>query len=644
MSDRPIVPGPLVEADGSVTFTVWAPRADEVELHLVDPDVVLPMRPLDRGYRTVHTDRAGAGSRYFFRLDGTDFPDPASRSQPDGVHGASQVVDFSLVEWHDDGFEPHDLADLVIYELHVGTFTADGTFEAAARRLPQLAALGVTAVEIMPVAEFAGRRNWGYDGVSLYAADSSYGGPLEFARFVDAAHAAGLSVLLDLVFNHFGPEGNYSGRFGEYSTERYRSPWGAAVNFDGPGSDEVRAFFFGCAEHWLVDCHVDGFRLDAIHEIHDESAVPFLSELSDLVARVGARTVRRRLLIAESGLNDRRVVEPTDRGGRGMDAAWADDFHHAIHSHLTGETDGYYADFGPVEQIARAVELGWCLAWDYSIAHERHHGNDPSRLPRRSFVFCTQNHDQVGNRMLGDRLRSLAGSEADRAARALLLLAPYVPLLFMGQEYGEGRPFLYFVDHTDADLLEATRKGRAREFADFASQGTPPDPGAEETFRRCVLDWPAAYPGRPAYGAATTDGAPGAGDELDLTRTLIALRRRYDCFRPGGTGGPDVEPRATASGDCVVYDLTGPTSRGLVAANLSGNPATATLVGRASGPANSTSTGSRVDGAGGAFEVVVSLDETISEGSLVTEGASLALGAWGVVAAVAPRESGESRA
>ncbi|MFW5826151.1 MAG: malto-oligosyltrehalose trehalohydrolase [bacterium] len=638
MGDGPIVPGPLVEADGSVTFTVWAPRADVVELRLVDNDVVLPMRSLDRGYRTVRTDRAGAGSRYLFRLDGSDYPDPASRSQPDGVHGASQVVDFSRLEWRDAGFEPHDLADLVIYELHVGTFTAEGTFEAAARRLPGLAALGVTAVEIMPVAEFAGRRNWGYDGVSLYAADSTYGGPLAFARFVDAAHSAGLSVLLDLVFNHFGPEGNYSGQFGDYTTERHRSPWGAAVNFDGPGSDEVRAFFFGCAEHWFVDCHVDGFRLDAIHEIHDESAVPFLSELSELVARIGAETGHRRLLIAESGLNDRRVVEPADRGGRGMDAAWADDFHHAIHSHLTGETDGYYADFGPVERIGRAVELGWCLAWDYSIAHRRHHGNDPTRLPRRSFVFCTQNHDQVGNRMLGDRLRSLAGAEADRAARALLLLAPYVPLLFMGQEYGEERPFLYFVDHTDAHLLEATREGRAREFADFASQGTPPDPGAEETFRRCVLDWPAAYAGE------AEDGAPGAGVELDLTRTLIALRRRYDCFRPGRAGGPDVEPRAAASGDCVVYDLVGPKSRGYVAANLSGSPATAMLVGRARGPANATATAPGVDGAGGAFEVVFSLDETICEGTLVTEGASLALGAWGVVAAVSAPESGESLA
>lgn len=607
MSDDPVVLGPLVEPDGSVTFTVWAPRAGDVELRLPDADLTLAMEPLERGYHTVRTDRAGAGTRYFYRLDGSDYPDPASRFQPEGVHGPSQVVDFSVLDWHDGGFAPHDLADLVIYELHVGTFTAEGTFAAAAARLPRLAALGVTAVELMPIAEFPGRRNWGYDGVSLYAADSSYGGPLEFARFVDAAHAAGLSVLLDLVFNHFGPEGNYSGRFGDYTTAKYRTPWGDAVNVDGPGSDEVRAFYFGCVDHWLVDCHVDGFRLDAIHEIHDESAVPFLAQLGDRVARVSEETGRRRLLIAESGLNDRRVVEPVARGGLGMDAAWADDFHHAIHSHVTGETEGYYADFGPIDRIARAVELGWCLAWDYSVAHRRHHGNDPSSLPRRSFVFCTQNHDQVGNRMLGDRFRTLAGAPADRAARALLLLAPYVPLLFMGQEYGERRPFLYFVDHTDDGLLEATREGRAREFADFAEQGTPPDPGAEETFRRSVLDPPL-----------------GPDEDLDLTRTLLAIRRRYDCFRPGPEGRPDVEPRAFSSGDSVVFDLRGPTTRGLVAANLSARPATVELA----------------PGAGTAREVVFSLDPSIHEGSLVGEGAALALGAWGVVAAVS---SGETR-
>jgi len=612
MRDGPIVPGPRVEADGSVTFTVWAPRSGDVELYLVDADEALPMEPTERGYYRLHTDRAGADTRYFFRLDGTDYPDPASRSQPDGVHGPSRVVDFSLVEWHDDDFVPHDLADLVIYEVHVGTFTPEGTLAAAAQRLPQLAELGITAVEVMPVAEFPGRRNWGYDGVSLYAADSSYGGSLAFARFVDAAHAAGLSVLLDLVFNHFGPEGNYSGRFGDYTTEKYRSPWGDAVNVDGPGSDEVRAFFFGCAEHWLGDCHVDGFRLDAIHEIHDESAVAFLSQLSERVARIGEETGRSRLLIAESGLNDRRVVEPTDRGGRGMDAAWSDDFHHAIHSHLTGETEGYYADFGPIEQVARAVELGWCLAWDYSVAHRRHHGNDPSSLPRRSFVFCTQNHDQVGNRMLGERLRSLAGPPADRAARALLLLVPYVPLVFMGQEYGEERPFLYFIDHTDPDLLDATRKGRAREFADFASQGSPPDPGAEETFRRSVLDWPGAH------------ASAGPAEELALTRALLALRRRYDCFRPARAGEPEVEPRAWSSQNCVVVDLRGPRTRALVVANLGAQPATVELGGR------------RADGA--ALEVVFSLDESLVEGTLVTEGTLLALGGWGVVAAVASQE------
>ncbi|HKJ86522.1 MAG TPA: malto-oligosyltrehalose trehalohydrolase, partial [Spirochaetia bacterium] len=477
-----MTPGARLLADGTISFALWAPRASSVDLHLVDGDIMLPMERVDRGYFTVATDRAAPGSRYFFRKEGVDYPDPASVSQPDGVHGASQVVDLADVPWTDAGFIRPSLDSLVIYELHVGTFTAAGTFAAATDRLAELSSLGITAVEVMPIAEFAGNRNWGYDGVAWSAAQSSYGGPFEFARFVDAAHGAGLAVLLDVVFNHFGPEGNYSGQFGDYTTSRHQTPWGEAINLDGAGSDEVRALMIACLDHWVSDCHVDGFRFDAVHEIHDESAVPFLSELAD---RFGDT-----LLIAESDLNDRRLVLPVDSGGRGMAAAWADDFHHSVHALLTGEREGYYADFGTVEHLARTIEQGWYYSWDYSIARRRRHGNDPSDLPGRAFVFCTQNHDQVGNRMLGERLRTLVGVEAERAARALLLLSPYVPLLFMGQEYGEERPFLYFVDHTDADLLAATREGRRREFAAFHSDDEAPDPGARETRDASVLSWP----------------------------------------------------------------------------------------------------------------------------------------------------------
>jgi maltooligosyltrehalose trehalohydrolase len=532
-----------------------------VELVLVDDDVALPMQAVDRGYFEVRVEgkagdgatgggaSTGSGSRYRYRLASGEFPDPASVSQPEGVHGPSQVVDFGDVGWNDESFVPPAPADLAIYELHVGTFTEAGSFAAAASHLPELAQLGITAVEVMPIAEFPGRRNWGYDGVALYAADSSYGGPIEFARFVDAAHASGLAVLLDVVFNHFGPEGNYSGQFGDYMTAKYVTPWGDAVNLDGPGSDEVREFFYGCLEHWMEACHVDGFRLDAVHEIHDESAVPFLSSLTERVDAYSSATGKPHLVIAESDLNDRRVVEPRDRGGRGMHAAWSDDFHHAVHAHLTGERNGYYADFGDVERIARAMEEGWCYSWDYSIARGRHHGNSPAGLPGRAFVFCTQNHDQVGNRMLGERLRTLVGVPAERAARALLLLSPYVPLLFMGQEYGEDHPFLYFVDHTDHDLLQATREGRTREFAAFHEHGTPPDPGALETFAKSVLD-------------------RRAGDDLEITRRLLALRRAHDCFRPAHEGRPDVVRRAFTADSALVLVFVGAVETGLVAANL----------------------------------------------------------------------------
>ena len=565
MSTPARTPGARIGGDG-VTFRLWAPQANSVELYLPDDNAVLPMEHGDHGYHTVHAPRARAGSRYFFRRDGADYPDPASRFQPEGVHGPSQVVDFSTVPWTDRGFEPPSLSSLAIYELHIGTFTPEGTFAAAAARLPELAELGVTAVEVMPIAEFSGRRNWGYDGVALYAAESSYGGPLEFARFVNTAHEAGIAVLLDVVFNHFGPEGNYSGQFGPYLTDRYHSPWGDAVNVDGPGSDEVREFFHGCLRHWMEDCHVDGFRLDAIEQIHDESAVPFLAQLTARVEEYGRTAGKRHLVMAESDLNDRRVVLPRDAGGFGMDAAWSDDFHHAVHAHLTGERNGYYADFGTPELIARAIERGWCYAWDYSVARDRHHSNDPSSVRTGALVFCTQNHDQVGNRMLGERLRTLVGSDAERAARALLLLLPYVPLIFMGQEYGEERPFLYFVDHRDEELLRATRDGRAREFAAFHAAGTPPDPGAPETRERSVLEW----------------SAPG--EELALTRKLLSLRRQYDCFRPAPPDEPDVARTARCQGNTLVVRLDGTRSSGLIITNLSDTaavltpPATASLV------------------------------------------------------------------
>lgn len=543
------IPGAEV-IEGGVSFLLWAPRAESVDVHihrddnqtgtragalgapsLDEPPLLLPMNRGADGYFSLRTNLASPGSRYTYRINGdSQFPDPASSWQPDGVHAPSAVVDHAAFRWTDDEFRGRAPEELVLYELHVGAFTADGTFDAAVPRLAALADLGVTAVEVMPIAQFPGSRNWGYDGVYPYAVQSSYGGPEGFRRFVDAAHAAGLAVVLDVVYNHLGPEGNYSAQFGIYFTDRYRTPWGDAVNFDGSGSDQVRRHFIANIEHWMERYHVDGFRLDAVHEIHDEAAIPFLAELGQAVHDYAEHTGTRRFVIAESDLNDRRVIEPAERNGLGMDAVWADDFHHAVHARLTGERRGYFSDFGELKHIARCLVSGWSYAGEFSVHRGRRHGNRPDGIPPARFVFCTQNHDQIGNRMLGERLRTIAGAEADRLARSLLLLSPYIPLLFMGQEYGEERPFLYFVDHTDAGLLEETREGRKREFAEFHDTGVPPDPAEEQTLARCVLQW-----------ERKSDGEYAVDEEL--TRTLLALRKQYDCFRPAA---PSQESAASA--------------------------------------------------------------------------------------------------
>lgn len=584
------------------------------------------------GYHTVTTDRIGAGGHYQFRKDGALYPDPASRFQPDGVHGPSRLVDFRTVPWTDSGFAPPTPGSLVFYELHVGTFTKEGTFATAAARLGHLAGLGVTAVEIMPISEFAGTRNWGYDGVAPYAADSSYGGPLEFAAFVDAAHNAGIAVFLDIVFNHFGPEGNYTGQFGDYQTHKYQSPWGKAVNFDGTGSDEVRSFFIGAADHWMRNCHVDGFRLDAIHEIHDESGVPFLAELTEHVERFSRESGKSHLVIAESDLNDRRVVLSRDSGGLGMHGAWADDFHHAVHAHLTGERNGYYVDFGGVGAVAEAIVRGWCYSWDYSVARQRHHGTDPSGLPTGAFVFCTQNHDQVGNRMLGERLRTLVGPRADRAARTILLLMPYVPLLFMGQEYGEDRPFLYFVDHRDPDLLTGTREGRKREFAAFHASGKPPDPGSPETFRRSILSWPIDNP-----EADHTE----AEDELGLTRHLLGIRRKYDCFRPAMPPDSEVARTAWTADETIMIQLDGPRHSALLVANL-GNAVSESTPDRIASMDPHNASGAPRRPLPESLEIVVDLRSDSTKRDAVVPGDIMRLGPFELVAGVWPAGSAKS--
>ncbi len=479
--------------DGRARFLVWAPWARQADVALEYPDErLVELKSTRFGYHVGEAGDVYPGSRYRYRLhkDGQDparWPDPASRSQPDGVHGSSEVVaaDFP---WTDGHWHGVPLSRYVLYELHVGTFTAEGTFDAAIPYLDHLRDLGITAVELMPVAQFPGDRNWGYDGVYPYAAQNSYGGPDGFRRLVDACHERGMSVVLDVVYNHLGPEGNYLWQYGPYFTDHYKTPWGEAVNFDGPHSDHVRRYFIESALHWMRVCHVDALRIDAVHAILDFSARPFLMELENAVRRLGEETNRRLYLIAESPLNDTRIVDRQNVGGFGLDAQWNDDFHHCVHSLLTGERDGYYADFGDLDDMARAFRDGFVYGDRYSPFRKRRHGNDSSHLHGGRLVVFAQNHDQIGNRMKGDRLGRLVTFEPRKLAAALVLLSPYIPLVFMGEEYGEIAPFPYFVSHTDPDLVEAVREGRNREFAPFRRQGEPPDPQSPETFESARLD------------------------------------------------------------------------------------------------------------------------------------------------------------
>jgi len=511
--------------DGSVRWTVWAPRPGLVELVLVDPAGrrVRAMTPLAHGYYTHTEPGVPDGQRYFYRLDGTrERPDPASRWQPDGVGGPSAVVRPGRFRWTDGGWAGVAREDLVIYELHVGTFTPEGTFDAAVPRLPALRDLGITAVELMPVAQFPGGRNWGYDGVFPYAVQDTYGGPDGLRRFVDAAHAAGLAVLVDAVYNHVGPEGNYLGEFGPYFTDRYKTPWGAAVNYDGPGCDPVRDFVADNAAMWVEEYHADGLRLDACHAIVDLGPVHVLRAVRDAATGAAARLGRWAHVIAESDLNDVRLLLPPDRGGYGLDAQWADDFHHAAHAFLTGERQGYYADFGSADDLCRVLEDPFLYAGAYSPHRGRRHGAPSAGLPGDRFVVCVQNHDQVGNRATGDRFGALLPPEKQRLAACLLLLAPHVPLLFMGEEYGEERPFPFFCSFSDPQLVEAVRRGRREEFASFTWQGEVPDPQAEATFRSAKLSW--AWPA----------GSRQAGLRR-LYADLLAARREWPQLRDFAT-------------------------------------------------------------------------------------------------------------
>ena len=472
-------------------FSLWGPLLDRVSLdcltasgrsHSLEQD--------DRGYWRITLSDIPPGSRYQYRLNGeTIRPDPASFYQPDGVHNASAVVDHGGFSWGDHDWDGIPLQESIIYELHIGTFTPAGTFEAAISRFRQLRELGITTIELMPVAQFPGDRNWGYDGVYPFAVQDSYGGPDGLKTLVNAAHQEGLAVILDVVYNHFGPEGNYSRDFGPYFTEKYQTPWGGAINFDDAYSEGVRNFVIENALYWLRNYHFDGLRLDAIHAIYDFGAKHIIGELSDRLAEFNHTATYPRYLIAESDLNDVRVIRPRREHGWGMDAQWSDDFHHSLHTLLTGEQQGYYEDFGSCEHLSTAWRDSFVYQWTYSQHRKRYHGSDARDRPLSQFVICNQNHDQIGNRMLGERLSQLVSFDALKLAAAATLLNPAIPLLFMGEEYGEDAPFLYFIDHQDADLVEAVRQGRKREFEAFHASGTPPDAASLETVKTSTLNW-----------------------------------------------------------------------------------------------------------------------------------------------------------
>jgi maltooligosyltrehalose trehalohydrolase len=495
-----------------VILSVWAPRAKSVELVTAERRVPLAGGP--RGHWEVEIDPAAVSGGYRYSLDGgAPLPDPRSRWQPGGVHGSSYVVDAAaLRERPAPRFTPRPLRDAVIYELHVGTFSPAGTYAGTRERLGHLVELGVTHVELMPLATFPGRRGWGYDGVDLYAPLPAYGTPEELAALIDACHERGLGVLLDVVYNHLGPDGNYLGAYGPYFTDRVKTPWGEAVNYDGASSDEVREFVIDNALMWLRDYRFDGLRLDAVHAIYSFEATHILEELADAVRSLAADSKRELVLIAESDLNDPRLIRSPARGGFGLDAHWVDDFHHALHRYFTGETAGYYADFHGLADIAAALTRGYVYQGQYSEFRQRRHGRPPSGISAGQLVVCSQNHDQIGNRARGERLSMMLELPELEAIAALTLLAPFVPLLFQGEEWGARTPFLYFTDHEDKELGRLVSEGRAREFETFRWAGEVPDPQALDTFERSRLDW-------------SELDRPAAAELLDWYRRLIALRR-----------------------------------------------------------------------------------------------------------------------
>ncbi|GAB2793685.1 malto-oligosyltrehalose trehalohydrolase [Rhabdobacter roseus] len=473
---------------GEAEVSVWAPEAKKVEL--LSARHTLPLAKAEYGYWELVTSALKPGDPYHFAVDGKEQrPDPASLSQPEGVHGPSQAFDLKAFSWTDQSWANYPLEEYLLYELHTGTFTPEGTFEALEQKLDYLLELGVTAIELMPVAQFPGSRNWGYDGVFPYAVQYSYGGAAGLQQLVNRCHEKGIAVVLDVVYNHLGPEGNYLGEYGKYFTDKYHTPWGGAVNFDDAWCDGVRRYFIENVLMWFRDFHIDALRMDAVHAIKDFGPVHILKDIRKYVDQLMAETGRKHYLIVEMDLNDNRYIAPVERGGYGMDAQWVDEFHHALRVTSGEERNGYYADFNGIEHLAKAYNDTYVYDGQFSAHRKRFFGTKVESTLGQQFVVFSQNHDHIGNRMLGERTSQLLSFEMQKLVAGAVLLSPYLPMLFMGEEWSEPHPFLYFVSHTDPELVEAVRKGRKAEFAAFHLEGEAPDPVAETTYQDSKLQW-----------------------------------------------------------------------------------------------------------------------------------------------------------
>jgi maltooligosyltrehalose trehalohydrolase len=481
------------------SFTVWAPLKEKMVLHIVHPsDQKIEMQKDDEGYFNAEVETP-AGTKYFCMPDGEkDVPDPASLYQPEGVHGVSEVIDHSTYQWQDKNWKPPAFEDIILYELHIGTFTDEGTFESAISKLDHLTEIGVNAIEIMPVAQFPGNRNWGYDSVYPYAVQNSYGGPNRLKKLVDACHQKGIAVFLDVVYNHLGPEGNYFEQFAPYFTDHYKTPWGKAVNFDGQWSDGVREYFSENSLYWFNNFHIDGLRFDAVHAIYDEGAIHFWELLHDKIKQVEQKSDRPFYTIAESDLNAPRVIQPFDKNGYGFTAQWLDDFHHALYTVIDKRGLERYADFGKMQQLAKAYTDGFVHSGEWVKFRKRKYGRSSAGIPGNKFVVFINNHDQSGNRFDGARLCALVDVEDSKIATAIFLFSPYVPMLFMGEEYADDSPFFYFISHADKDLIKAVQEGRRKEFKEFMTSDKDdfPDPQSEEVFNRSKLQWNKIHSGK----------------------------------------------------------------------------------------------------------------------------------------------------